>query len=672
MRKMYGVLLVSALASGSLLADVKVPGLFSDHAVLQKSEATAVFGKADPGEKVSVSYGNASASVTAEKDGKWLVRLDLSNDDGKSKTLKISGKNTLKIKDVITGDVWLAAGQSNMQFRIENSLNSKEVIKNSANNSLRTFKVTLHGNIDASKGKCAGAWYIASPKYTKRFSAVAYHFGKKLNEVTDRNIGLIDPAWGSSSIEAWMSRDTLMNRATPAIAELAKKDIADYTSYDAKLAAYIEKYQAWMKSCGRFDSEKSSAPPADAKWISRKNIFGAIKGGGIVWFRKTVDISGRDVSNGSVYFRLGRPGVPAEFYLDGRKVGSFSLAEAVKGGYFRVSVPATEVAPGKHEMTVKVFSAEDKFSFGRAFYAGANRNNHTNWQMCYERTYAKLTPAQKKAKPAAIGEKTIIQKVPTAIWNGMMTRIVPYTLTGVIWYQGESNSRAERSIHYADHQKAFVEQLRREFGKPDLPYYSVQLAAYMKKSADASDGGHWPELRRQQELTTVLVPNTCHVNIIDCGEAGDIHPIDKKPVGERLANVALANVYGKKDVQWKSPLAVKAEKSGSQVRVFFDSVYGGLEARKQDDFYWVNRTRGIKAKLVRNSPSAQVEGFAVCGKDGKWFWADKADIDGNCVVVFSSKVADPVAVRYAWQNNPTCNLFSKSGLPASSFRFELK
>ena len=665
---LLSVLAVSAIP---LFADVKMPAIFSDHAVLQKSSATVVFGKADVNEKVTVKYGNASATAVADKNGRFEVTLDLSKDDGKSKKLLIEGKNKVVINDVITGDVWLAAGQSNMQFRIEKSLNGKAVAKKSANDSLRTFKFRFNGKLDASQGECNGVWFVASPRKTGTFSAVAYYFGRKINAETNRNIGLVDPAWGSSSIESWMSNETLMKKSTPAIAKMAKEEIAKYETYDANLAEYIKKYEAWAKDCARAESSDTVVPPEKAKWSNRKTIFGSINGDGVVWFRKKITINKKDVAYGKVKVGIGCPNAPVDLFIDGKKAGAFSLSQAKSGAFFRLSVPATVLSVGEHEITLKVNARDDKFSFGRSFFFG-NHQEERNWQICREKNYAKLTAEQSKAKPADIPKKELVQKVPTTIWNGMMTHIVPYTMTGVIWYQGEANSKVTHSIHYADHQKAFVEQLRREFRNPVLPYYTVQLTSYMSKSSDPADFGHWPELRRQQEITSRLVPNTSHVTIIDCGESRDIHPIDKQPVGERLANVALANVYGKKDVCWQSPVAVKAEKTGALVKVSFENTYGGLVAKPLDDFYWVNRTSKVKAKLVRNSPTAAVEGFAVCGKDGKWFWADKADIDGSSVIVSSSKVSDPVAVHYAWQNNPTCNLFSKGGLPVSSFKFELK
>lgn len=671
MNKYCKLLLPALAAGGTLLADVKLPAIFSTHAVLQKSGATAVFGTADAGEKVNVVYGNASAAAVADKDGKWLVRLDLRKDDGKSKTLLVSGKNKIAVKDVITGEVWLAAGQSNMEFRIAKTLNSAETVKNSANSRIRTFKAVRCGSLDPKKNDHRGNWIVAGVPHTKNFSGVGYHFARKINAESGNAIGLIDPAWGSSAIESWMSYETLMKKSTPEVAAMAKKDIKDFASYDERAKAYAEKFNKWAADCGRTDDNRSVAPPANAKWSKRKNIFGGITGNGVLWFRKTIDVTKKDYSGGNILFYLGMPGEPAEFFLDGKKIAEHSLLQARSGVFFKVFLPASQVTPGKHEMTIRVNAVRPRFSFGRSFFAGANRNNHTNWEMCRENNYKKLTSAQLKAMPVSMGRKMLVQKTPTMMWNAMMIPMVPYTMRGVIWYQGESNSNPVRSPHYAELQRAFVAQLREQFCNPDLLYYTVQLAAYKKKEAVAASFGTWPELRRQQEITSLTVKNAYHVPTIDVGESGDIHPIDKITVGERLANVALANVYGKKDIQWKNPRPIKAVRQGAEVRLSFTDIYGGLEARKLEDFYWVNRTRNVKAKLVPNSPGSEIEGFALKGKDGKVVWA-KAKLDGSDVVVSAEAVKEPVEVFYAWQDNPTCNLFSKSGLPVSSFKMSVK
>ena len=662
---------VSLLSGLFLTAEVKVPAIFSDHAVIQKSGATAVFGKADPGEKVSVVYGSARAETTASKDGKWLVKLDLSGDDGKSKELVVAGKNTIRIKDVISGEVWLCAGQSNMQFQLKKSLESKKDIAKSENNFLRTFKMNHTGSLDPNEDKHRGYWVAASPRSAGVFSAVGYYFGRKINAETGKSVGLIDPAWGSSSIQTWMSRETLLEKSTPAVASDTGKLISEFVSYDDRCDAYIKKFNEWAASCGRSDDEvKSTAPPADAKWSARKNIFGGIRASGILWFRKSIEISKKDIFKNSIVFYIGYPSTAVDFYFDGKLAGSFTFKDAKKGGAFRVVIPAKGLAWGKHEMTLRVHNAAPVFAFGRNFFAGHNQNNHLDWEMCFEKKYAKLNQKQISEFPKVIAKKPLIQKVPTMVWNAMMKPMVPYTMKGVIWYQGESNSVGESRFLYTDLQKAFIAQLRSEFENPDLPFYSVQLTGYKKKSADPNDAGTWSDIRVQQNKVMRELKNTGVAVILDYGESNDIHPIEKQPVGERLAAIALARDYGRKDVVYMSPEPVSAVKKSGSVCITFTDTAGGLAAPQLPDFYWVNRTRGQKAKLVPNSPGSEVEGFALKDKSGKWHWAE-AKISGNTVTVSSPEVADPVEVRYAWQDNPSCNLFNKAGLPASTFSFKL-
>ena len=662
---------MSLLSVFVLNADVKVPAIFSKGAVIQKSKATAVFGNAEAGEKICVTYGNAKAETVAGKDGRWLVRLDLANDDGKSKDLVISGKNTITVNDVITGDVWLAAGQSNMEFVLKKSLNSAEDIAKSENQRLRTFKAKRYGSLDPKGDKHDGYWMVASPRTAASFSAVGYYFGRKINAETGNAVGLIDPAWGSSSIQTWMSRETLFEKSGSDIAADAKKLIEEYSSYDERCADHVKAYNAWAAACGRSDDAvKSVAPPENAKWTTRKNIFGGIRISGIIWFRKNIEISKKDVYRGKVLFIIGCPSTSVDFFIDGKLIKSFPLQRAKSGDFFRLEVPVKDVKIGKHEMTLRVHNASPVFAFGRNFYAGSNRANHTDWEMCVEKKYSALTKPQIASFPKAIGKKALTQKVPTMMWNAMMIPMLPYTMKGAIWYQGESNSAGESRFLYDGLQRAFVDQLRRDFENPDFAFYAVQLTGYKKKSADPNEAGTWADIRVQQNKVMRELKHTGVAVILDLGEEGDIHPIEKQPVGERLANIALADTYGKQGIVWKSPEAVKAVKENGVVTISFVDTAGGLVAPKLPDFYWVNRTRNVKAKLVPNSPQSEVEGFALKDKQGKWHWAD-AKISGDTVAVSCSKVTDPVEVRYAWQDNPTCNLFNKAGLPASTFSFKL-
>ena len=660
------LLLTALVAGGSLCANVTLPGIFSDHAVLQKSNATAIFGKADPGEEVTVSYAGKSSSAVAGKDGKWLVRLDLSQSDDAGHDLVIKGKNTINLKDVITGEVWFCIGQSNMAMTVGRSMNAKENIANSKNDRIRHFRT---GSVSPEKpvDTISGKWVCADPATTGNFTAAGYFFARKINKECGVAIGLINPSWGGSSIESWISREKILKGSTPAVAKNAQKELDDYMLYDSRRDEYVEAVSKWLKEVGYTDDETVIMPPQDAKWTKVKNIQNSTRGNGIVWFRKNVEITKNDFRYGKVKLEFGRPQVPIDVFLNGKKVASLDMKTAACGRQFASYV---KMAPGKYEIMLRAYAYTPRVSFPRYNEIGNKKNQQTGWEMFRQRDFAKLTAEQVKSMPKYVGTKPYGSKTPTMIWNGLVHPIIPYTMRGALWYQGEQNA-GRQSVLYGDQLRALISDLRERFGNPDLRFYAAQLPNFKKKDSNPSTVTNWVKVRAGQN-SAMNIPGVAQAIIIDLGEANDIHPMDKEPVGERLAAIALRNDYGKKDLPCYSPEAVKAETDGNAIKVTFKYTDGGLTARELPDFYWLEYRSGKKAKLVRNSPNAQVEGFAVAGKDGKWFWADEAKIDGNTVVVSSAKVKDPVAVRYAWQDNPTCNLYNGAGFPAAPFDLKTK
>jgi sialate O-acetylesterase len=230
--------------------------------------------------------------------------------------------------------------------------------------------------------------------------------------------------------------------------------------------------------------------------------------------------------------------------------------------------------------------------------------------------------------------------VSTVLYNGMIAPLVPFAIKGAIWYQGESN--AGRAWQYRTLLPAMIGDWRAHFGLGEFPFYIVQLAAWQQPAKEPREND-WAELREAQALTAQQVPNCGLAVAIDIGDAQDIHPKDKRDVGRRLALCALANAYGK-PIEWSGPWYKSMETAGKAIRLHFNHVGGGLVAK------------GDKLK-----------GFAVAGEDRKFVWAEAA-IEGDSVLVSSAKVAHPLAVRYAWDINPVCNLFNQDGLPAVPFR----
>jgi sialate O-acetylesterase len=229
---------------------------------------------------------------------------------------------------------------------------------------------------------------------------------------------------------------------------------------------------------------------------------------------------------------------------------------------------------------------------------------------------------------------------PAGLYNAMIAPLIPYGIQGAIWYQGESN--AGRAYQYRKLFSAMITNWRKDWGQGDFPFLFVQLANFMQTKPEPAESA-WAELREAQTMALSL-PNAGMATIIDIGEADDIHPRNKQDVGKRLALWALAETYDK-DIVYSGPLYKSMKVRRAKVVISFDHVGGGLVARDGE----------------------ALKGFAIAGADRKFVWAD-AKIDGDTVVVSSENVANPVAVRYAWADNPVCNLYNKADLPASPFR----
>jgi len=257
-----------------------------------------------------------------------------------------------------------------------------------------------------------------------------------------------------------------------------------------------------------------------------------------------------------------------------------------------------------------------------------------------------VAKAKEENKPAPAAPRGGPPMAPACLYNGMIAPLVPYGITGAIWYQGESN--AGNAKLYRKQMPAMINQWRKDFGN-EFPFYMVQLANFMKKDAQPVDSD-WAELRESQLQTAQTNPKTGMAVIIDIGEANDIHPKNKEDVGKRLALAALGQHYGK-NIEYSGPLYASMKTEGNKIRLMFHHTGSGMMAKSDE----------------RAAGGQKVKGFAIAGEDRKFVWAD-AQIDGNTIVVSSPEVANPVAVRYGWANNPDCNLYNKEGLPASPFR----
>lgn len=282
-----------------------------------------------------------------------------------------------------------------------------------------------------------------------------------------------------------------------------------------------------------------------------------------------------------------------------------------------------------------------------------------DWQMKTESSLPVPTDEERRTFPKAPFPPGI--SMGADVYNAMIAPLVPETIRGILWYQGEAN--VPRAQDYKACFQAMITDYRHKWGS-DLPFYFCQLPNY-KPSPNEYGPGMWPELRASQAAALAL-PRTGQAVTIDVGEAGNLHPFDKRDPGERLALIALANTYGK-NVPFSGPVFKAVTMDGDKARVTFSHTDGGLVARPVPETYKPNTNAPLTKPLVRTSPGSQLEGFAVCGGDGKWEWAN-ASLAGDAVIVSAAAVPRPVAVRYDWSDCPWGNLYNGAGLPAAPFR----
>lgn len=659
------------LPFGFGLADVQLPAIISDHMVLEKAARVPIWGTADPGEEVSVSLAGQTVKTTAGPDGKWRVNLNLSESAPGPLQMTVQGKNTLTIDDVLVGEVWVASGQSNMAWTLANTLGAAEEIARSANPHLRQFVVPRNPTKDP-QDNCGGSWVTASPETAGAFTAVGYYFGKTLQKDLQTPVGLINTSVGGTPSEAWTSAEAL-----DSVPELkAGKDrihsiIQNHPELQKK---WVQDFAAWLKKTDREDRPTAdvsafAAPDVSTDgWVPVK-LPGSLSGPGLpaagaIWLRRTVDIPEK-AAGSKMGLNLGAIQGFDSTYWNGHLIKHLTYDKYPGTGFLRrfgeYTIPGELVKAGPNTLAIRIYEPVNAPEFANPPKVG-EISLAGQWLAKPEFALPALDKTALAAVPAPPKNPPNPQNVPTYLFNGMIHPIVPYAISGVIWYQGESN--AGRAWQYRTAFPLMITDWRTQWNQGDFPFYFAQLANYQAKK-DTPAESSWAELREAQSATLSL-PHTGQAILIDIGESGDIHPRNKKDVGERLAKIALARDYGK-SLPYSGPVFKSATVEDGKIRLSFSHTDGGLRAAPLPETYDVHTGSKKTAPLVRNSPASELEGFAICGEDRQWVWAE-AKIDGETVLIWSDKIPAPVAVRYAWADNPTCNLVNGAGLPASPFR----
>ncbi len=614
----------------TVFAQISLPYIFSDNMVLQRGQKIPVWGFSSPNETIKVAFKKQLKETKANEKGEWMVYLNQEKAGGPY-LLTVSGKNKITFKNVLIGDVWLASGQSNMEWNLAATEGYDNELNQTKFPLIRHIKINKKINSLPQNNVTETHWDVANKQTIGDFSAVAYHFAKKMYQEKGVPVGIINSSWGGTVIESWIPREAFeqspyfkeMISKMPKvdIEQLEQNNIAEKTILMESLTQ--EKISDF--SANNFLTETSTSPKAEINVPQAWEEQGYKSLDGIIWVKKTIVLAENDVKKDATLY-LGKIDDADTTFFNGKEVGGMKQwsderiytisKEFLKVGENTIAIKITDTGGGgglwDNSEDIKLVTSDRTLPL------------KGKWKFGIEKIFSAINQ----------------NEFPSLIYNSMIYPFIKTRISGVVWYQGESN--VERAEEYEKTFPLLINSWREKFGK-NLPFYFVQLATF-NNDGNSNEGCPWAELRDAQTQALSL-KNTGMAVTTDVGNPTDIHPRNKKPVGERLANLALKNgIY--------SPVLKSYTVKGDKIEV----------------------TLTGKSMLIAKDQQS-LRGFEIAGKD-QVFYPATASIVNNKLVVTSDKVSNPTAVRYGWKaDNSELNLFTKEFLPVSPFRtdnFKLK
>lgn len=614
----------------TVFAQISLPYIFSDNMVLQRGQKIPVWGFSSPNETIKVAFKKQLKETKANEKGEWMVYLNQEKAGGPY-LLTVSGKNKITFKNVLIGDVWLASGQSNMEWNLAATEGYDNELNQTKFPLIRHIKINKKINSLPQNNVTETHWDVANKQTIGDFSAVAYHFAKKMYQEKGVPVGIINSSWGGTVIESWIPREAFeqspyfkeMISKMPKvdIEQLEQNNIAEKTILMESLTQ--EKISDF--SANNFLTETSTSPKAEINVPQAWEEQGYKSLDGIIWVKKTIVLAENDVKKDATLY-LGKIDDADTTFFNGKEVGGMKQwsderiytisKEFLKVGENTIAIKITDTGGGgglwDNSEDIKLVTSDRTLPL------------KGKWKFGIEKIFSAINQ----------------NEFPSLIYNSMIYPFIKTRISGVVWYQGESN--VERAEEYEKTFPLLINSWREKFGK-NLPFYFVQLATF-NNDGNSNEGCPWAELRDAQTQALSL-KNTGMAVTTDVGNPTDIHPRNKKPVGERLANLALKNgIY--------SPVLKSYTVKGDKIEVMLTG----------------------KSMLIAKDQQS-LRGFEIAGKD-QVFYPATASIVNNKLVVTSDKVSNPTAVRYGWKaDNSELNLFTKEFLPVSPFRtdnFKLK
>jgi sialate O-acetylesterase len=627
------------ILSVGLFAQVKLPKLISDGMVLQRETKIKIWGWASANEKVTINFIGSTYNAFTKANGEWEVILSELKAGGPY-VMEIEATNSIIINDILVGDVWLCSGQSNMGMTVGSLSNVyPDEINNSENKFIRHFSVPVTYNFKGrEKDLKFGRWQNADPKNVRSFTAAGYFFAKKIYDAYKVPIGIINANLGGSSAEAWISEDAI--KSFPKYYENALR-FKNPNLIDKIKKQDEERVKNWYKLVrqtdeGFKDPQNVWSDPAintsDWETMNLPQYWTETKIGymnGVVWFRKEINVPSSMVGK-SVLLHLGRIFDVDSVFINGKFVGTTGSQYSPRN----YKIPTDLLKAGENTIIIRDISniRHGGFVPGKQYYIIAS-NDTINLEGEWKYKIGTIVEP--------LEDRLFEGKIPTGLFNGMIAPIINYKIKGALWYQGESNT--SRAFEHFDLFKLLISDWRNNWQQGNFPFIYVQLPNFVEVNEETTQND-WAYFRESQ-LKALAIPNTGMAVTVDIGQYNDIHPVNKKDVGYRLALAAQKVAYGEKNIVYSGPIYKSMKIVSRKVILTFTNVGSGLVAK-----------------------NGELKCFEICGADNKYYPA-KAKIENGKISVSCDEVIAPVAVRYAWANNPEgANLYNKEGLPASPLR----
>ncbi|UII25315.1 sialate O-acetylesterase [Fulvivirga maritima] len=617
---------VLVFVNNSFCQSVTLPRIFADHMVLQRDIPLRIWGWNTPNQKVNVQIDGIEATTISDANGAWELLLP-PHQAGGPYELEVTSEGTVIIRDVLYGDVWLAGGQSNMEWKIGWKIdNWEEELEDTNYPDIRYYEVINELAPAPKSDVSTGEWVQASPETAKEFSAVAWFFAKHNHQEKKVPVGIIDSNWGGTPAEAWVDARKLLS--IPGYKEEAAHVLDPNVDWEEK----VRENEANQEEKWHILGDKEGALKTGAQMISYKdNKWQEVEIptqdplSDVAWLRKEIKLKD---SPQKAQLYLGDLLQEAMIFVNGKLIAEEGWQDTTA----ILDIEPGLLKKGKNLVAVRVVNSWDNKvrigKPGKVWLKTDDEKINLEGKWKYSNNIEPKVP-----------NVEFYNWKPGFLYNAMIAPLSGYGLKGFIWYQGENN--AGQHEYYEDVFKALITDWRVHWKQEYVPFLFVQLANYLQRQ-DVQPESDWAYLRDAQTGALEL-PNTGMATIIDIGVAEDIHPRNKQDVGKRLWLAARKVAYND-DIVYSGPMYKSIQVNGNKAEISFTNIGSGLK---------------VKGDIL--------DGFIIAGADGKFYKA-KAELNGDKVLVSSDQVSEPKAVRYAWADNPNATLYNKEGLPAVPFK----